>query len=258
MQEDKHLQRGLGTGPMVMLAVGSTIGTGLFLGSGAAIGVAGPAIGLSYVLAAAITYVVTMALGELAAKHPEAASYGVAAETYLGPWAGFVSRYGYWFAVLLSVGAEMVASATYMHFWFPMVPGTVWMVLFGCFVTGINMAPVRGMGRFEFGFTLIKVITIFVFIAWLEEFFFRGIFQNLLARTLGSRRRAQAFASVAFGISHILLAPAPNWRYAIVASIAGWFYGCVFVETGTLMAPAMLHALVDTVWRTWFGRGGPA
>ncbi len=104
----------------------------------------------------------------------------------------------------------------------------------------------------------VDYITIFVFIAWLEEFFFRGILQNLLARTLGSRRRAQAFASVAFGISHILLAPAPNWRYAIVASIAGWFYGSVFAATGTLMAPAMLHALVDTVWRTWFGRGPAA
>ena len=113
----------------------------------------------------------------------------------------------------------------------------------------------RWQGVWKFG---VDYITIFLFIALLEEFFFRGILQNLLARTLGSQRFAQAFASVAFGFSHILLAPAPNWQYVIVASIAGWFYGSVFAATGTLMAPAMLHALVDTVWRTWFGRGGSA
>jgi amino acid transporter, AAT family len=170
MQDDKHLQRGLSAGPMAMLAVGGSIGTGLFLASGAAIGVAGPAIGLSYVVAALVTYVVTMALGEMAAKHPEAGSFGVAAEIYLGPWAGFVSRYGYWIAILLSVGAEMVAAATYMHFWFPNVPGTVWMLLFGSFVVGVNLFPVRGLGRFEFGFAMIKVITILFFVtvgAWL-------------------------------------------------------------------------------------------
>ena len=104
----------------------------------------------------------------------------------------------------------------------------------------------------------VDYITIFLFIALLEEFFFRGILQNLLARTLASPKRAQAAASLAFGLSHILLAPAPNWRYVIVASIAGWFYGSVFAATGTLMAPAMMHALVDTVWRTWFGRGSVA
>jgi membrane protease YdiL (CAAX protease family) len=101
----------------------------------------------------------------------------------------------------------------------------------------------------------VDYVTIFLFIAWLEELFFRGILQNLLTQTLGSAMRAQLFASVAFGLSHILLAPAPNWRYVIVASIAGWFYGGVFRATGTLMAPAIMHALVDTVWRTWFGRG---
>ncbi|MEO8126145.1 MAG: CPBP family intramembrane glutamic endopeptidase, partial [Bryobacteraceae bacterium] len=104
----------------------------------------------------------------------------------------------------------------------------------------------------------VDYVTIFLFIAWLEEFFFRGILQNLLQQTLQYKVLAQTVASIAFGLSHILLAPAPNWRYVILASIAGWFYGGLFAATGTLMAPAMMHALVDTVWRTWFGRGGGA
>jgi membrane protease YdiL (CAAX protease family) len=101
----------------------------------------------------------------------------------------------------------------------------------------------------------VDYITIFLFIAWLEEFFFRGILQNLLTKNLKSPIPAQLLASVAFGLSHILLAPAPNWRYVILASIAGWFYGSAFRESGTLMPAAMMHAFVDTVWRTWFARG---
>jgi uncharacterized protein len=102
----------------------------------------------------------------------------------------------------------------------------------------------------------VDYVTIFLFIAWLEELFFRGILQNLLTGTFRSPMRAQFIAAVAFGLSHVLLAPAPNWRYVIVASIAGWFYGNAFRQTGALVVPAMLHALVDTIWRTWFGRGG--
>jgi membrane protease YdiL (CAAX protease family) len=53
-------------------------------------------------------------------------------------------------------------------------------------------------------------------------------------------------------MSHVLLAPAPNWRYVALATLAGWFYGNAFRSGGTLMAPALAHALVDTAWRTWF------
>ena len=96
---------------MAMVAVGGSIGTGLLLGSGAAVSVAGPAIIFTYLIGAVIAFIVTMALGEVAARHPEAGSFGVAAELYLGPWAGFVTRYGYWISIVLSVGAEQVAAA---------------------------------------------------------------------------------------------------------------------------------------------------
>ncbi len=123
------------------------------------------------------------------------------------------------------------------------------------FVLHLSIWSPRWQGLWKF---CVDYITIFLFIALLEEFFFRSILQNLMARTLESPKRAQVFASLAFGFSHILLAPAPNWRYVIVASIAGWFYGSVFAASGTLLAPAMMHAMVDTVWRTWFGRAGAA
>src|SRR5207302_5700395 len=154
----------LTSGQMAMLAVGGSIGTGLLLGSGAAIKVAGPAVILSYVFGAVIAFTVTMALGELASAHPAAGSFGVYAELYLNDWAGFVGRYGYWFAVVIAVGAELVAAATYMGVWFPAVAPVIWIVIFAVVLLLINLRPVGDYGTFEYWFAMVKVITIAVFI----------------------------------------------------------------------------------------------
>ncbi len=94
-------------------------------------------------------------------------------------------------------------------------------------------------------------LEIFLFIALLEELFFRGFLQNLLSRSLGSWKWGQLITACLFGLFHILHAPFPNWRYVALASVAGWFYGSAFRNGGNLLAPALVHATVDTVWRTW-------
>ena len=101
---------------------------------------------------------------------------------------------------------------------------------------------------------LIDYLEIFLFIALLEEMFFRGFLQSLLTDSFGSWWKAQLAVSVLFGLFHILHAPFPNWRYVALATIAGWFYGSAYRTTGSLMASALTHAMVDTVWRTWFTR----
>ena len=103
---EQGLKRQLSAGQIAMVAVGGSIGTGLLLGSGAAIQVAGPAIVISYLISALIAWTVAMAMGELSAVHPAAGSFGVYAETYLNDWAGFVARYGYWFSVVISIGSS--------------------------------------------------------------------------------------------------------------------------------------------------------
>src|SRR5215469_7888363 len=110
-EQEQGLKRELTARQMAMVAVGGSIGTGLLLGSGAAIQVAGPAVVVTYVVSALIAFTVAMALGEMSSMHPAAGSFGVYADLYLNPWAGFVARYGYWFAVLISISAELVASA---------------------------------------------------------------------------------------------------------------------------------------------------
>lgn len=159
---------------MAMVAVGGSIGTGLLLGSGAAIQVAGPAVVVSYIISAAISFTVAMALGEMSEMHPAAGSFGVYAELYLNRWAGFVARYGYWFSVVIAIGSEVVAAGTYMKIWFPHVPIVLWMVLFGVFLLAINLFSVGHYGTFEYWFALIKVVTIFVFILMGAALLFGG------------------------------------------------------------------------------------
>jgi L-asparagine transporter-like permease len=105
-----------------------------------------------------------MALGELSSAHPAAGSFGLYADLYLGPWAGFISRAGYWVAISVSVGANLVASATYMRYWFATVPALVWIALFSLLLIVVNLRSVGDYGRFEFWFAMVKLVTMVTFI----------------------------------------------------------------------------------------------
>lgn len=147
-----------------MVAVGGSIGTGLLLGSAAAIQVAGPAVILSFLLAAFINLTVTMAFGELACAHPAAGSFGVYGDLYLNEYCGFISRAGYWAAIAMSIGAEVVASATYMAYWFPRAPSFVWALAFSLVLLLLNFRSVGSYGHFEYWFAMVKVVTIAAFV----------------------------------------------------------------------------------------------
>jgi AAT family amino acid transporter len=105
-----------------------------------------------------------MALGELSSMHPGAGSFGLYADLYLNPWAGFISRAGYWVAISVSVGANLVASATYMQYWFPTVPALAWVAVFSLVLIVINLRSVGDYGRFEYWFAMVKLVTIVTFI----------------------------------------------------------------------------------------------
>jgi AAT family amino acid transporter len=162
--QDSGLRHQLSAGQMAMVAVGGSIGTGLLLGSAAAMEIAGPAVIFSFLIAGFISWTVTMALGELSSAHPGAGSFGLYADLYLSPWAGFISRAGYWIAISVSVGANLVASATYMRYWFPAVPALAWIVLFSLLLIIVNLRSVGDYGRFEFWFAMVKLATMVTFI----------------------------------------------------------------------------------------------
>ncbi len=161
---EQGLRHQLSAGQMAMVAVGGSIGTGLLLGSAAALQIAGPGVILSFLLAAFINLMVAMALGELSSVHPAAGSFGVYGDLYLNPWAGFVARAGYWAGIAISIGAELVAAATYMSYWLPRVPAVSWVVIFSLFLLLINLRTVGDYGRFEYWFAMIKLVTIIAFV----------------------------------------------------------------------------------------------
>src|SRR6201990_2004777 len=103
-ERESGLHRGLSKAQIVMIGLGGAIGTGLFMGSGIAIGSAGPAVILSYAMAGAVALVMVFSLSEMAVVHPTAGSFGTYAETYLNPWAGFVVRYTYWISQVIAIG----------------------------------------------------------------------------------------------------------------------------------------------------------
>lgn len=98
----------------------------------------------------------------------------------------------------------------------------------------------------------LAALGILFFTAWPEEFLFRGLLQNLLTRTLGGPWAGLLVASVIFGCAHLNNGPFPNWRYAILATIAGFFYGRAWMRTGSLFPSALIHATVDTLWHILF------
>jgi amino acid transporter, AAT family len=158
------LRHQLSPGQMAMVAVGGSIGTGMLLGSAAALNIAGPAVILSYAFAAFIAWTVAMAIGELSSMHPAAGSFGVYADLYLNEWAGFVSRAGFWTSISIAIGANLVASATYMAYWFPRVPPLLWVATFSLLLFLVNLRSVRAYGRFEYWFSMLKLATITAFI----------------------------------------------------------------------------------------------
>src|SRR5438270_8098075 len=164
INREEGLRHQLSAGQMAMVAVGGSIGTGLLLGSAAALSIAGPGVILSFALAAFINWTVAMALGELASVHPAAGSFGLYGDLYLNEWAGFIARAGYWAAIAVSIGAELVASATYMAYWFPSVPALFWVVGFSTVLLLVNLRSVGNYGRFEYWFAMIKALAIAAFV----------------------------------------------------------------------------------------------
>jgi L-asparagine transporter-like permease len=164
-QINEHgLRHQLSAGQMAMVAIGGSIGTGLLLGSGVAMEAAGPAAILSFLAAAFINWTVAMALGELACAHPAAGSFGVYGDLYLNSFAGFLARSGYWAGIALNIGAEMVAAATYMSYWFPGVRSYIWILIFSALILVINTRSVGSYGSTEFWLSMVKVATVLAFI----------------------------------------------------------------------------------------------
>jgi L-asparagine transporter-like permease len=164
IRSEQVLSRSLKARQQAMLAIGGAIGTGLFLGSGLAVQTAGPAILLAYVLMAGLALLLGAALTEMCVAHPTAGSFGVYAQMYLSPFAGYAVRASYWLMEVVATGGHMVATAIYMRYWFPEVPGAVWIIGFSLLIAVLNTRAVGSFGEFEYWFVAVKVVAVLAFI----------------------------------------------------------------------------------------------
>lgn len=161
---DHSLARSLGHGQMAMIAMGSALGTGLFLGSGEAIGIAGPAVIISFALGSLIAATIALSMGEMASRHPVRGGFGTLAAHYLSPFWGYLSRWLYWIVTVCVTGAELVACAAYLAYWVPGIPIWAGILLFAAVIIVINLTSVGSFGVVEFFLSSIKVIAVFLFI----------------------------------------------------------------------------------------------
>jgi L-asparagine transporter-like permease len=164
IERERGLRRELTAARMTMIAIGGAIGTGLFLGSGLAISLAGPGVLLSYLVGALIALLVMGCLTEMTVAHPTSGSFGAYAEYYIGPLSGFLVRYAYWTGNVLAVGTEVTAIALYMHFWFPELPGWLSIVAFSGLLILLNARSVNVFGTVEYWFSAVKITAIALFI----------------------------------------------------------------------------------------------
>ncbi len=158
------LKKSLTPAQMSMIALGSAIGTGLFAGSKLAIMIAGPSVILSYVIGGVVALLVMGALAEMTVKQPVAGSFGVYAERYLGRFAGYLTKYLYWSALIFAVGTEVSAVGEYMQYWFPQIPGLWWVAIFSAVLLAVNFSSVKIFGTTEYWFSAIKVFAVLAFI----------------------------------------------------------------------------------------------
>ena len=169
-QQQPQLKHGLSNRHIQLIALGGSIGTGLFLGISQTIKLAGPSVILGYALAGLIAFFMMRQLGEMVVEEPVSGSFSYFAYNFWSPFAGFMSGWNYWVLNVLVCMAELSAIGLYVQYWWPEIP--TWISALGFFVliNTINLLHVKVFGETEFLFSMIKILAIIGMIgygAWL-------------------------------------------------------------------------------------------
>ena len=149
---------------LTMMGLGSAIGAGLFLGSGAGIQAAGPAVLISYLVAGTLIILVMWALGEMAAANPNSGAFSVYAQKAMGKTAGATVGWLWWLQLVVVIAAEALGAAALLFTVWPVIPVWALSLIFMALFTAINLAGVKNFGEFEFWFAILKVGAILLFL----------------------------------------------------------------------------------------------
>ena len=156
----EEMKRGLRPRHVEMIALGGTIGVGLFMGSADTIMMAGPSVLLCYALTGVVMFFIMRIMGEMLYQEPITGSFAAYGHKYISPYVGYLTAWSYWFMWVVIGLSEITAVGIYVKYWFPLLPQ--WVAAFGgmVIVAAANLTAVKYYGEFEFWFALIKVMTI--------------------------------------------------------------------------------------------------
>ncbi|ANZ94537.1 amino acid permease [Brochothrix thermosphacta] len=159
------VKRQLKTRHLSMIAIGGSIGTGLFVASGSAISTAGPGGALvAYVGIGLMVFFLMTSLGEMATYLPVSGSFSTYATRFVDPAFGFAMGWNYWFNWAITLAVDVSTAALIMRFWVPQIPGWIFSVFFLLIIFALNALTVKAFGEAEYWFSIIKVITVIAFI----------------------------------------------------------------------------------------------
>ena len=160
-----RLRRSLKPRHLTMIAMGGAIGTGLFVASGNTIATAGPGGALlAYVAIGFMVFLLMQSLGEMATYLPVSGAFEEYSTRFVSPSFGFAIGWNYWYNWAITVAAELVAAALIMRYWFPDSPSWIWSGAFLAILFALNALSARAYGESEFWFSLVKVVTIVLFL----------------------------------------------------------------------------------------------
>lgn len=162
--QEQGLNRSVKSRQLMMIAFGSSIGTGLFLGSAGSIQYAGPAVLISFALVGVIVYFLMRMLGEMAVEHPVSGSFAAYSRAFIGPVAGFITGWNWWFTTVVVGMLELTAMGTFLDYWFPGLPHWVTALVTLLVVVALNLFNVRVFAATEYWLSLIKVAALVLMI----------------------------------------------------------------------------------------------
>jgi len=174
MEKQQDLSRGLKNRHVQLLAIGGAIGTGLFLGSGRSIHLAGPSILLTYLITGILCFFVMRALGEVLLSNLEYHSFVDFVYEYFGERAAFITGWTYWFCWVSLAMADLTATGLYVQYWLPGMPQWIPSFIVLVALVVMNLTAVKHFGEMEFWFALIKVIAILALIGIGTAMILRG------------------------------------------------------------------------------------
>jgi len=161
---NNSVKKGFNRNHLVIMALGNIIGSGIFLGSGSVISLAGPAAVLSYAVGGFIMILEVMFITEMSIINPAPGSFRVHASEIFGPWIGFVNGWMFWCSGVLGMASEVAAAAIFTRLWFPNIPLWIFCIIYSVTMTVINLKDARGLSKIESWLSSIKVISLILFV----------------------------------------------------------------------------------------------